>query len=75
MIMAILLCLSRLGGLVVSVFDLQAEDRGYGPRSGRENFLTISAPSSNSTSPGLSIKWTGLRFRVTDGDTKCIRDP
>ena len=38
--------------------------------SGRDNFQTIITPSSYSTCPGLSIKWTGRRL-VTDSGTKC----
>ena len=61
---------SRLGGLVVSALDFQAGYRGFESRSGRDNFQTISTPSSYSTCPGLSIKWTGRRL-VTDSGTKC----
>ena len=43
-----------------------------GFESGRDNFQTISMPSSYSTCPGLSIKWTGRRL-VTDSGTKCAR--
>ena len=50
--------------------DFQAGYRGFESRSGRDNFQTISAPSSYSTCPGLSIKWTGRRL-VTDSGTKC----
>ena len=59
-----------LGSLVVSAPDFQAGYRGFEPRSGRDNFQTISTPSSYSTCPGLSIKWTGRRL-VTDSGTKC----
>ena len=59
-----------LGGLLVSALDLQAGYRGFESRSGRDNFQTISTPSSYSTCPGLSIKWTGQRL-VTDSGTKC----
>ena len=59
-----------LGGLVVSALDFQAGYRGFESRSGRDNFQTISMPSSYSTCPGLSIKWTGRRL-VTDSGTKC----
>ena len=62
--------LCELGGLVVSALDFQAGYRGFESRSGRDNFQTISAPSSYSTCPGLSIKWTGRRL-VTDSGTKC----
>ena len=44
--------------------------RGFESRSGRDNFQTISTPSSYSTCPGLNIKWTGRRL-VTDSGTKC----
>ena len=39
-------------------------------RSGRDNFQIIITPSSYSTCPGLSIKWTGRRL-VIDSGTKC----
>ena len=55
---------------MVSAFDFQAGYRGFESRSGRDNFQTISTPSSYSTCPGLSIKWTGRRL-VTDSGTKC----
>ena len=58
-----------LGYLVVSALDLQAGYRGFESRSGRDNFQTISRPSSYSTCPGLSIKWTGRRL-VTNSSTK-----
>ena len=58
---------SGLGGLVVSALDFQA---GYRRFSGRDNFQTISTPSSYSTCPGLSIKWTGRRLVINSG-TKC----
>ena len=61
---------SGLGGLVVSAPDFEAEYCGFESRSGRDNFQTISTPSSYSTCPGLSIKWTGRRL-VTDSGTKC----
>ena len=41
---------------MVSAFDLQAGYRRFESRSGGDNFLTISTPSSYSTCPGLSIK-------------------
>ena len=44
------------GGLVVNALDFQAGYRGFEYRSGRDNFETISTPSSYSTRPGLSIK-------------------
>ena len=59
-----------LGGLMVSVLDFQAGYQGFKSRSGRDNFQTISTPSSYSTCPGLSIKWPGRRL-VTDSGTKC----
>ena len=62
--------ISGLGGLVVSALDFQAVYRGFESRSGRDNFQTIITPSSYSTCPGLSIKWTG-RHLVTDSGTKC----
>ena len=40
------------------------------PKASSNNFQTISTPSSYSTCPGLSIKWTG-RHLVTDSGTKC----
>ena len=55
----------RLGAL-----DFQAGYRGFESRSGRDNFQTIIMPSSYSTCPGLSIKWTGRRL-VIDSGTKC----
>ena len=55
---------------MVSALDFQVGYRGFESRSGRDNFQTISAPSSYSTCPGLSIKWTGLHL-VTDSGTKC----
>ena len=61
---------SGLGGLVVSALNFQAGYRGFESRSGQNNFQTISSPSSYSTCPGLSIKWTGRRL-VTDSGTKC----
>ena len=60
----------RLGGLVVSALDFQAGYRGFESRSGRDNFQTIITPSSYSTCPGLSLKWTGRRL-VIDSGTKC----
>ena len=62
--------ISGLGGVVVSALDFQAGYRGFESRSGRDNFQTIITPSSYSTCPGLSIKWTGRRL-VTDSGTKC----
>ena len=57
---------------MVSVLDFQAGYRGFESRSGRDNFQTIITPSSYSTYPGLSIKWTGLgdrqRHQVCMGD-------
>ena len=55
---------------MVSALDFQAGYRGFESRSGRDNFQTISTPSSYSTCPGLCIKWTG-RCLVTDSGTKC----
>ena len=59
-----------LGGLVVSALDFQTGYRGFESRSGRDNFQTIITPSSYSTCPGLSIKWTGRRL-VIDSGIKC----
>ena len=42
-----------LGGLVISAFDFQAGYRGFESRWGRDNFQTISTPSSYSTCPGF----------------------
>ena len=53
-----------------SVLDFHAGYRGFESCLGRDNFQTISTPSSYSTCPGLSIKWTGHRL-VTDSGTKC----
>ena len=55
---------------MVSALDFQARYRGFESRSGRDNFQTISTPSSYSTFLGLSIKWTGWHM-VTDSGTKC----
>ena len=55
---------------MVSALDIQAGYRGFESRSGRDNFQTIITPSSHSTCPGLSIKWTGRRL-VTDSGIKC----
>ena len=55
---------------MVSALDFQAGYRGFESRSGRDNFQIIIMPSSYSTCPGLSIKWTGWRL-VTDSGTKC----
>ena len=54
----------------VSKLSLHTWYRGFESRSGRDNFQTIITPSSYSTCPGLSIKWTGRRL-VTDSGTKC----
>ena len=43
---------------MVSALDFQAGYRGFESHSGRDNFQTISTPSSYSTCLGLSIKWT-----------------
>ena len=56
-----------LVGLVVSALNFQAGYHGFESRSGQDNFQTISTPSSYSTCPGLSIKWTGRRLMT---DTK-----
>ena len=55
---------------MVSALDFQAGYRGFESGSGRDNFQIISTPSSYSTCPGLSIKWTGWCL-VTDSGTKC----
>ena len=55
---------------MVSALDFQAEYRRFESSLGRDNFQTISTPSSYSACPGLSIKWTGRRL-VTDSGTKC----
>ena len=55
---------------MVSALHFQAGYRGFESRSGRDNFQTIITPSSYSTCPGLSIKWTGRRL-VIDSGTKC----
>ena len=55
---------------MVSALDFQACYREFESRRSRDNFQTVSAPSSYSTCPGLSIKWTGRRL-VTDSGTKC----
>ena len=55
---------------MVSALDFQAGYRRFESLSGQSNFQTISTPSSYSTCPGLSIKWTGRRL-VTDSGTKC----
>ena len=55
---------------MVSALDFQAGYRGFESRSGRDNFQTISTPSSYSTCLGLSIQWTRRRL-VIDSGTKC----
>ena len=60
---------SVLGGLVVSILYFQAGYCGFESRSGQDKFQTTSTPSSYSTCPGLSIKWTG-QCLVTDSGTK-----
>ena len=55
---------------MVSALEFQAGYRGFESRSGRDNFQIIITPSSYSTCPGLSIKWTGRRL-VIDSGTKC----
>ena len=60
---------AALSGLVVSALDFHAGYRGFVSRSGLDNFQTITTPSSYSTCPRLSIKWTGWRL-VTDSGTK-----
>ena len=55
---------------MVSALDFQAGYRGFESCSSQDNFQTSSTPSSYSTCPGLSIKWTGRRL-VTDSGTKC----
>ena len=60
----------ELGGLVVSALDFQDGISWVRIPLGSRQFLTIITPSSYSTCPGLSIKWTGRRL-VTDSGTKC----
>ena len=55
---------------MVSALDFQAGYHGFESHLGRDNFQTISTPSSYSMCPRLSIKWTGQRL-VTDSGTKC----
>ena len=55
---------------MVRTLDFQAGYRGFESSSDRDNFQTISTPSSYSKCPGLSKKWTGPRL-VTDSGTKC----
>ena len=55
---------------MVSALVFETGHRGFESRSGRDNLQTIGTPSSYSTCPGLSIKWTGQRL-VTDSGTKC----
>ena len=55
---------------MVSALDFHKGYSRFESRWGRDNFYTISTPSSYSTCPGLSIKWTGWRL-VTDSGTKC----
>ena len=43
---------------MVSALDLQAEYRGFESRSGRDNFQTISIPSSD------DMPW--IEYKVTD---------
>ena len=57
---------------MVSPLDFQAGYRGFESRSGRDNLLNISTPSSSSKCPRLSIKWTGWRL-VADSGTKCAK--
>ena len=57
---------------MVSALDFQAGYRRFESRSGRDNFQTIITPSSYSTCPGLSIKWTGGGAL---GDQECMGDP
>ena len=54
---------------MVSALDFQTGYRRFEPRSGRDNFQTISTASSYSKYPELSIKWTGW-YLVTDSGTK-----
>ena len=53
-----------------SLLNFHAGYHGFESRLGRDNFQTISTPSSYWTCPGLCIKWTG-RHLVTDSGTKC----
>ena len=45
-----------VAGLVIRALDFQAGYRGFESGSGRDNFQTISTPSSYSMCSGLSIK-------------------
>ena len=58
-----------LGGQVVSVLGSSGIS-WVQICSGRDNFQIIRTPSSYSTWPRFSEKWTGLRL-VTDSGTKC----
>ena len=51
-------------------YSVQAEYHGFKSCSGRDNFQIIRKPSSYSTWPRFSEKWTGLRM-VTDSGIKC----
>ena len=55
---------------MVRARDFQAGYHGFESHSSRDNFQSISTPSSYSTCPGLSIKWT-RRLLMTDSGTKC----
>ena len=55
---------------MVSALHFQAGYHVFESPSGRDNFQTISMPSSYLTCPELSIKWTG-RHLMTDSGTKC----
>ena len=48
---------------MVSALDFQAGYRGFESRSGRDNFQTISTPSSYSTCPGYKVDRAALGDR------------
>ena len=56
---------------MVSACNFQVGYRGFKSPLDRDNFQTISTPSSYRTCPGLSLKWTGMRL-VTDSGTKSV---
>ena len=60
--------LSRLGGIVHSTF--MRDIVGSNTARIETIFRLLATPSSYSTCPGLSLKWTGRRL-VTDSGTKC----
>ena len=70
--------LGGLGGPVVSALDYQAEYRGFNSLLGRDNFQTISKPSSYPTCPG-DVPWVEYKVcSATLGDRQqqvCVGDP